>query len=711
MQKCRNKLIGVSAAVFVAVIAFIVWFSCVGMTAYAAGEPKRIRLFTNNTTVIGSQPVKEVPKGATGETSVHCSRVSWTKIGTAVDCSSIDKSKLTLELWIYISDLAACSGGLMFPDNLGFNLEDSTGGGFSYWLTSGDINNWANGWTKISIRFYNDRNRYPICLTPYEGIDLSSMIFSMYAPMFDDLYLHDVYVTESEQAELCKIVTTDPRAFPARGISLDRYDMKMQTGSQTSLQCTVKPRSAQCEVSWSVSDPEVISVDSNGLITAKKEGTAYVTALATDLVFGESKLPVKTRCRVTVADIIEPDRNRSIRISLTNMAAGAFKSTTTFSPDNDGSKTAFANFRGDTAGGLDLFNLTQFNREYTVLAFDLFLPDKESLFGEGNPNGYVNGRFGFSTTIFGTDWSNNNITYKINSAMYDALNVGWQRVAIRLADMTQSGELTWDALSFFVQQVHTVDADVNEIGFHDIQVYESEQQEPFVITPLSDYVEAEKVEISFADKLVAGQSDTIALNFQPANATAASAPVRYSSSDKSIATVTSSGRVTAVAPGLCILNVHVFGADNAVTKVIRVVANDKPLTSLSLKETSVVKKKGDVFKIEPVTNETTESECYYTSSDTSVVAVDRSGNVTVVGEGRATVRVTSAAHPELYAEMEISTQRYNSLVHKQNVRIILLAVILPLAVCVCAGVVITVLILKKKRKDKSLKSEGGENNE
>ena len=262
-----------------------------------------------------------------------------------------------------------------------------------------------------------------------------------------------------------------------------------------------------------------------------------------------------------------------------------------------------------------------------------------------------------------------------------------------------------------MQQVHTVDADVNEIGFHDIQVYESEQQEPFVITPLSDYVEAEKVEISFADKLVAGQSDTIALNFQPANATAASAPVRYSSSDKSIATVTSSGRVTAVAPGLCILNVHVFGADNAVTKVIRVVANDKPLTSLSLKETSVVKKKGDVFKIEPVTNETTESECYYTSSDTSVVAVDRSGNVTVVGEGRATVRVTSAAHPELYAEMEISTQRYNSLVHKQNVRIILLAVILPLAVCVCAGVVITVLILKKKRKDKSLKSEGGENHE
>lgn len=701
-------MIGGLAAVFAVVMFFALWFSGTGAVASAAGEQKRIGLFTNNTTVIGAQPVAEVPKGAADETSVHCARVSWAKIGTAVDCSSIDKSKLTLELWIYISDLASCSGGLMFPDNLGFNLEDSTGGGFSYWLTSGDINSWANGWTKISIRFYNDRNRYPICLTPYEGIDLSSMIFSMYAPMFDDLYLYDVCVTESEQTELCKIVDTDPRAFPARGIALDRYDVKMQTGSQTSLQCTIKPRSAQCEVSWSVSDPDIVSVDQNGRITAKKAGTAYVTALANDLVFGEGKLPVQTRCRVTVSDTVEPDTNRSVRVSLTNMAAGAFESApTVFSPANDGSRTAFANFKGQTAAGLDLFNLSQFNREYTVLEFDLFLPDKESLFGEGNPKGYTDGCFGFSTTIYGTDWANNNVVYKIDSDLYDALNVGWNRVTLRLADMKQSGELTWNSLSFFVRQVHTSDADVNEIGFHDIKVYESDQQEPFVVTRLSEYVVAEKVEISLAEKLVAGQSDTLALNFQPSNATAASAPVTYSSSDKSVATVSSSGRVTAVAPGFCVINVRVFGSDRAISAVVQVIANDKPLKSLSLENTSVVKKKGDAFKIQPVTNDTTESEFFYTSSDTSVVTVDRSGNATVVGEGVATVRVTSAAHPELWAEMEISTEGYNGFVKSRNVRLILLAVVLPVAVCAVAGVAVTAAILKKKRGKKASDEKGG----
>ena len=75
-------------------------------------------------------------------------------------------------------------------------------------------------------------------------------------------------------------------------VLLDRYSLNMRVGASETLTATVKPDNATDKtVSWSTSDASVATV-SNGVVTAKKIGTATITAKAGDKT---------ATCTVTVA--------------------------------------------------------------------------------------------------------------------------------------------------------------------------------------------------------------------------------------------------------------------------------------------------------------------------------------------------------------------------------------------------------------------------
>lgn len=76
-------------------------------------------------------------------------------------------------------------------------------------------------------------------------------------------------------------------------VTLDRQQLSLTEGSSTTLQATVLPENASNRtVTWSSSDAAVASVDASGTLTARKAGSAVITAAASN--------GLKASCQVTV---------------------------------------------------------------------------------------------------------------------------------------------------------------------------------------------------------------------------------------------------------------------------------------------------------------------------------------------------------------------------------------------------------------------------
>ena len=69
-------------------------------------------------------------------------------------------------------------------------------------------------------------------------------------------------------------------SVPATGIMLNRTTMEMSVGTSETLVATVTPSNASQTVMWSSSNPEVATVNDNGVVTAIEVGTTTITATA-----------------------------------------------------------------------------------------------------------------------------------------------------------------------------------------------------------------------------------------------------------------------------------------------------------------------------------------------------------------------------------------------------------------------------------------------
>ena len=79
-------------------------------------------------------------------------------------------------------------------------------------------------------------------------------------------------------------VTVSKKEIPITEISLDKSSATLTEGETTTLTATVLPENTtdSKSVSWSSSNSEVATVDANGTVTAKRAGTAVITATSTN---------------------------------------------------------------------------------------------------------------------------------------------------------------------------------------------------------------------------------------------------------------------------------------------------------------------------------------------------------------------------------------------------------------------------------------------
>ena len=133
--------------------------------------------------------------------------------------------------------------------------------------------------------------------------------------------------------------------------------------------------------------------------------------------------------------------------------------------------------------------------------------------------------------------------------------------------------------------------------------------------------------------------------------------ITYESSDETVVRVDENGNITPVGEGTA--TITVTSVDDP-TKTDTVTVTVKiPVTDITVDKTEISLNKGETDKItvtevKPV--EATNKEVTYESSDETVVKVDENGNIVAVGEGTATITVTSKDNKDVKEEIPVTVK-------------------------------------------------------
>ena len=139
-----------------------------------------------------------------------------------------------------------------------------------------------------------------------------------------------------------------------------------------------------------------------------------------------------------------------------------------------------------------------------------------------------------------------------------------------------------------------------------------------------------------ADKIqwIIGRSSKFAPVIEPANA---SKKLTWTSSDPSVATITQDGRLTAVSSGKAIITCKTTDGTNLSDSCEVIVG--KAISKITLNKTSATyfKDKTDTLTATVSPSDAINKNLTWTSSNEAVVTVDKTGKITTVSEGTATI--------------------------------------------------------------------------
>ena len=140
--------------------------------------------------------------------------------------------------------------------------------------------------------------------------------------------------------------------IPVTGVELDRDTLKLTVGGTEQLTATVSPESATDKsLTWSSSDPDVASVNADGLVTAHMPGEAVITVTSAEGPSAECL--VRVLYPINVPDtyditVMQP-ANGAVSVNLPNASAGA-AITVTAVPD-EGYELAYVTVDGERISG------------------------------------------------------------------------------------------------------------------------------------------------------------------------------------------------------------------------------------------------------------------------------------------------------------------------------------------------------------------------
>lgn len=395
---------------------------------------------------------------------------------------------------------------------------------------------------------------------------------------------------------------------PATKVSLNLTNVDLGKGDSRILTPAVEPMDTTDTVNWATSNNDIVAVDNAGKITAVTPGTTTITATVGS-VTASCKVTVGisiTQIKLSETDLtVKKGESNALSATIVPLDATEDKAVTWTSSDD---KTATVDKEGNVTGienGTAIItaqagtHTAQCTVHVLVPATGISLDKKEINIDRGSTQTLTAKISPDDTTVTNADWFSTDETVATvdNKGKVTGVSTGSTVITVKSRD----GGFT----------VHcTVHVVVSITGIH-----------------LSES----------ALTLKKGKSHALLGAVLPADTTE-DKTIKWASSDPRIASVDTSGNVTAVEGGTTTITLTV-GKHTAICDITVVV----PVTGIKLDNSSLKLTKGTGATLIATLNpgDSTDKKIMWTSSNPDVAVVDESGQLQTVSSGQATITATS----------------------------------------------------------------------
>lgn len=397
----------------------------------------------------------------------------------------------------------------------------------------------------------------------------------------------------------------------ATSVELDFTGITLNAGKTKTLVATVKPTTASDRsVTWKSSNKSVATVSSKGVVTAVASGTANITATS-----GDGNAVVT--CKVTVT---QPATGVSLSAKSAKVAIGKTTTlTATVKPDNaynkavtwKSSNTAVATVsetgvvKGIKAGTAKITATTSDNKFTATCTVTVYTAVKSVKLNKTS----LTLKYGSSTTITPTV-SPSNATYK---------TVTWKSSDKDVVTVDANGKVKAVGVGYAVVTATTT------------QGSKTATCQINVVKPVTG-VKLNKSSI----RIEVGDKYTLTPTISPADAS--NKTISWKTSDKSVATVSSKGVVTAKKLGKTVITVTTADGSYTAKCTVNVV---KKVTGVKLNYSSktLYLNKTLTLKATVSPSDATTKTVTWSSSNTAAATVSSKGVVTAVKPGTAVITV------------------------------------------------------------------------
>ena len=410
-----------------------------------------------------------------------------------------------------------------------------------------------------------------------------------------------------DKSATCAVSVT----VPVSGITLDNTSVTLKEGQEIQLTATVAPIDASDKtVTWSSDKTDIATVDNTGKIRAVKDGSATITAKAGDKTATCAVTVSKNVIDVTGVTLdkttLELTKGQNATLTATVSPSDATDKTVTWSTSNAEVATVEGGRVKAVGGGTATITAKAGDKSATC-AVTVKVPVESVTLDKPSLDMTEGDEAQLAATVKPDDASDKTVTWSSDNADIASVDNTGKVKAVKEGRATITAKAGDKTATCAVKVARRL---VPATG---ISVYPAQ---------LEVYV---------------GEYEYVSANVTPSNST--DSP-EWSTSNASIATVNTAGKVTGVAPGTATVTAKVgeFSATCAVT--VKAVIE---VESITLSETTKSLTKGETFTLTAAItpDEATYKTLTWKSDKPGVATVDGNGKVTAVGGGDATITATA----------------------------------------------------------------------
>jgi uncharacterized protein YjdB len=416
----------------------------------------------------------------------------------------------------------------------------------------------------------------------------------------------------------------DTAPIPVTGVNLNQANITLVMGTSDTLTAKVTPADASNKnVAWSSSNDSVATV-SNGVVKAVSTGEAIITVTTQD---GNKT----ANCTVKVIANAIAVTGITISKDSTTLAIDAIENlTVTITPDDATNKKVTWSSSNDSIATVNKVGLVTAKKEgeakIIVTTEDGGLKDTCVVTVSLNAIA-VTGVELDKNELDIIEGADETLTATVKPDNATNKNVTWKSSDETVATISENGKVT---------AVSAGEATIT------VTTEEGGKTADCKVTVKANVIAVTSVELN-KNTLVLneGADETLTATVKPDNAT--NKNVTWKSSDESVATVNSDGKVTAISAGEATITVTTEDGGKTADCKVTVEANVIAVTSVELNKNTLVLNEGadETLTATVKPDNATNKNVTWKSSDESIATVNSDGKVTAVSAGAATITVTT----------------------------------------------------------------------